>query len=1445
MKRKPKDPIIIPTTTSTTGSQVATTTSVTTSNGPITPIRTAPPPPTDKVDETENQQRRLVHQGAAHFTTDIPQPDDFVPIHTVEPSSCVVAPSDAAFLEQTFGSRLAESSTLGSQLPSADHAVHEVTDDDQTTPRLKRSPAMIIPTDKPITTTADHFQYPTTSTSAVRYVDEDALLQSAGISEMGRRKLPSLPANHSTSLAQQLQDHQPATSTPTTSSLLHYHQMRSNAPIYYTHAPEQKDALIQHSQQSSGVSTGNVSFSNVYFDSKNTAASRLVDHRLRSVEFDTRVAPPTSSVATSTHPVDPAIIPGAQFRSAPVQTASSGPRLISSSSTQRSNVVQPSKISDTIAQLLFKQELRQALSRRRFAQETTEIEANHREFVIRRMLTSGLIPAELRREIDAQPDVVHCELPYELIAGARIVPPGRDLRRSRFYGSSYSASASTRTSPQRLKSPLHFPRYTTQTDELRSDYPTAVGSWSSPTKKSVGCQSEPERSVRIEEPRYGTNAIYTTDRFASDLFAEERASSLRRPFDQSYAQTSPRYGHPTTTPIQRRPLAVDSATQTLVASETQTDGFLESADVHHSSLGRQSKRIPKPTNVQADYSGSIGDYTQQRNAYAATDDLLEATRSYFEEYDRRLRDGTDAYARSRLAQPSISNSLPASTWNLPSGSEETAAEMEWKRRQVAAELERRKARVASLIDLRNSTANWNGDWRKTRVRERPYDGVYGSLPRGYTNERDQWDTQIYAQRGRAQPYGSLPRDFERWMDVEGAEELYRPSRFGTRRYGARIDDYGRRAQPTEDTTLLSDYANYVNAQINAAGFLDDPTQLESTPARQRPAYLADDPTVYRPPTSRYDTMDDNYSIRRPTQSILRSHAPFVGSADDVYTTTRYPPGTTMTRPRYGAGPMTLQKQSPSADFVYSRREANYGARPVQPIGDYGNYELRRAMDYANRNPVGVDPWQQPTAYQTPTGYQQSVGYQQPTNYPSTQLPSNLTYGTYTPAYRTPRQPVNTMPLNGNWDVRWPTTQPTYPPRMPSYTCSTQPRPQPQPYYQLSPQNYQPVSVLNTASLGRNEKRTTGILSTPRSHKHQRNGQSMQNLTANRRSPQQNGHHVHSRSRNGTKIKRLLLTRLYRHANVYHDLGFRVTGGKRLSNGDLGAFITAVNRSRPYDTLGEVKEGDQVLEWNGVLLRGKTFEEVERIIDATSGEIEIVVKSGENKSHKLRHSMNENIYDLTTDETKNFSPREAPPVPAHRKSISRSYVDQEDISRKQRLHYQVHAQNDNYGQLQLALGYDQLNGVLLVTVISAQGLRCREYNNSIVLPNPFVKIYLLPGRKVVNKRRTKYVSNTLNPEWHQTVDYLVSYDELPSHYLELTVWDYDKYNDNICLGQLTLYIDVSMLDNVPRFYELQPADKMLFTAQGVPSNAPYTKPRTITNSNYFYNPANLDLGYPAI
>ena len=39
----------------------------------------------------------------------------------------------------------------------------------------------------------------------------------------------------------------------------------------------------------------------------------------------------------------------------------------------------------------------------------------------------------------------------------------------------------------------------------------------------------------------------------------------------------------------------------------------------------------------------------------------------------------------------------------------------------------------------------------------------------------------------------------------------------------------------------------------------------------------------------------------------------------------------------------------------------------------------------------------------------------------------------------------------------------------------------------------------------------------------------------------------------------------------------------------------------------VISGDQILEWNGIELTGKTYEEVQRIISNPNGEIELVVR----------------------------------------------------------------------------------------------------------------------------------------------------------------------------------------------------------------------------------------------
>ncbi|CAB1350424.1 unnamed protein product, partial [Coregonus sp. 'balchen'] len=74
------------------------------------------------------------------------------------------------------------------------------------------------------------------------------------------------------------------------------------------------------------------------------------------------------------------------------------------------------------------------------------------------------------------------------------------------------------------------------------------------------------------------------------------------------------------------------------------------------------------------------------------------------------------------------------------------------------------------------------------------------------------------------------------------------------------------------------------------------------------------------------------------------------------------------------------------------------------------------------------------------------------------------------------------------------------------------------------------------------------------------------------------------------------------------LGLKVVGGKMMDSGRLCAFITKVKRGSLADTVGHLRPGDQVLEWNGRVLQGATFKEVYNVIleSKPDPQVELVV-----------------------------------------------------------------------------------------------------------------------------------------------------------------------------------------------------------------------------------------------
>lgn len=70
------------------------------------------------------------------------------------------------------------------------------------------------------------------------------------------------------------------------------------------------------------------------------------------------------------------------------------------------------------------------------------------------------------------------------------------------------------------------------------------------------------------------------------------------------------------------------------------------------------------------------------------------------------------------------------------------------------------------------------------------------------------------------------------------------------------------------------------------------------------------------------------------------------------------------------------------------------------------------------------------------------------------------------------------------------------------------------------------------------------------------------------------------------------------------LGLKIVGGRITDGGGLGAVIEKVKKGSIADTVGRLRPGDEVLEWNGRSLQGKTYEEVYDIIAESKQEAQV-------------------------------------------------------------------------------------------------------------------------------------------------------------------------------------------------------------------------------------------------
>ncbi|XP_021543989.1 regulating synaptic membrane exocytosis protein 2 isoform X20 [Neomonachus schauinslandi] len=296
------------------------------------------------------------------------------------------------------------------------------------------------------------------------------------------------------------------------------------------------------------------------------------------------------------------------------------------------------------------------------------------------------------------------------------------------------------------------------------------------------------------------------------------------------------------------------------------------------------------------------------------------------------------------------------------------------------------------------------------------------------------------------------------------------------------------------------------------------------------------------------------------------------------------------------------------------------------------------------------------------------------------------------------------------------------------------------------------------------------------------------------------------------IGRILLNKRLKDGSVPRDsgamLGLKVVGGKMTESGRLCAFITKVKKGSLADTVGHLRPGDEVLEWNGRLLQGATFEEVYNIILESKPEpqVELLVSRPIGDIPRIPDSTHAQLESSSS-------------------SFESQKMDRPSISVTSPMSPGMLRDVPQYlsGQLSIKLWFDKVGHQLIVTILGAKDLSSREDGRP---RNPYVKIYFLPDRSDKNKRRTKTVKKTLEPKWNQTFIYSpVHRREFRERMLEITLWDQARVREEESefLGEILIELETALLDDEPHWYKLQTHD---VSSLPLPHPSPYMPRRQL-------------------
>ncbi|XP_065348857.1 regulating synaptic membrane exocytosis protein 1 isoform X3 [Cloeon dipterum] len=311
------------------------------------------------------------------------------------------------------------------------------------------------------------------------------------------------------------------------------------------------------------------------------------------------------------------------------------------------------------------------------------------------------------------------------------------------------------------------------------------------------------------------------------------------------------------------------------------------------------------------------------------------------------------------------------------------------------------------------------------------------------------------------------------------------------------------------------------------------------------------------------------------------------------------------------------------------------------------------------------------------------------------------------------------------------------------------------------------------------------------------------------------------SRPGTKRRVVLRRDPSDKAHRTRGFGFRVVGGKTGPDGRLFAYIVWTVPQGPADQAGLV-QGDRVLEWNGVSLIDKSFEEVCAVMDRAGDAAELVIE------HFPDMRMTDLLDDISMAAAAAAGPRKsASDVMGLQLDNDQDKGPASPTRRKlPKTPEQLAREKTVSGRIQIHVWYVEEKKELVVSVLAADDLAPRDDTGYGSQPEAYVKLQVTNLRSEPKTFKTDVAEPTHNPIWNATFDVPnVPAESLMKMNIDFSLWDYCPDRDSQFLGECTVELQKAFLEDRPNWYRLEDPRQMRFKSPHVSPRGSLANPGT--------------------